>query len=228
MSDYSPFTDHLRVAETTYAKQPRHQYISPYCFVDWPDEGSTKSAVSVYLVSGFMNIPKLYVHPLDSPLGKITLVTLGDRLVSVDFDDCHARMLKLLEARFGAVDLHKSPDPNHVYCDRLQSYFSGDLSALNGVSTDPGGTSFQQQVWSYLQTIPPGQTVTYKDIAQGILNPRAAQAVGRANALNPILFFLPCHRVMGSNQSYVGYSGGIERKAWLIQHEKQYEQRSLF
>jgi methylated-DNA-[protein]-cysteine S-methyltransferase len=82
------------------------------------------------------------------------------------------------------------------------------------------GTPFQLEVWQALRKIPCGTTVSYLDLARQIGRPAAVRAVGLANGSNPIPVVIPCHRVIGSNGSLTGYGGGLERKRWLLEHEK--------
>ena len=82
-----------------------------------------------------------------------------------------------------------------------------------------------------LRTIPPGQTTSYGAIAQALGAPGASRAVGAANGANPIAIIVPCHRVIGSSGSLTGYGGGLDRKTWLIEHERRWRtepQASLF
>ena len=83
----------------------------------------------------------------------------------------------------------------------------------------PEGTSFQQRVWRTLRSLPYGRTTTYGRVARRIRRPSAARAVGLANGRNPIPIIVPCHRVIGADGSLTGYGGGLDRKAWLLQHE---------
>lgn len=83
------------------------------------------------------------------------------------------------------------------------------------------GTPFQRQVWAALSHIPYGETRSYKNIAESIQNPKAVRAVGMANNRNPIFIIIPCHRVIGANGSLVGYGGGLELKARLLELEAQ-------
>ena len=162
---------------------------------------------------------ELFIETMTSPLGSIDLVAQSDTLISLDFSECRERMHQLLTKRFGAVSLIPHP---HQFSDRLRDYFAGNLSAIQGITTLLRGTPFQNRVWTALSAIEPGNTLTYGELAQRIHQPRAAQAVGRANALNPILIVLPCHRIIGQNKKMVGYSGGINRKEWLLNHERAY------
>lgn len=87
------------------------------------------------------------------------------------------------------------------------------------IPLNPSGTSFQQKVWSLLYSIPFGTTCTYKEIANQIGQPNAQRAVGMANNKNPIPIFIPCHRVISSDGSLNGYSGGLDMKEKLLRIE---------
>jgi methylated-DNA-[protein]-cysteine S-methyltransferase len=111
---------------------------------------------------------------------------------------------------------------------RLDRYFAGELTALDAIGVDPGGTPFQNRVWLKLREIPVGRTWSYADLARAVGRPRAVRAVGAANGANPIALVLPCHRVIGSDGSLTGYGGGLARKRWLLAHEGALrEQRPL-
>lgn len=156
------------------------------------------------------------LETIDSPLGSIELVSRPDAVISIDFIDCHERMCQLLGKRFGAYQLK---DGQSEFSDRLQEYFAGDLEALTQIPYCLQGTKFQNKVWQALTRLHPGETLTYGGLAQRIGQPKAAQAVGRANSLNPILLVIPCHRIIGRDSSLIGYSAGIDRKEWLLNHE---------
>jgi methylated-DNA-[protein]-cysteine S-methyltransferase len=101
---------------------------------------------------------------------------------------------------------------------QLDEYFKGSCTEFS-LSLIPEGTPFQQEVWQQLLKIPFGETRTYHDIAAAVGKPRGAQAVGRANALNPIAIIIPCHRIIASDGKLTGYAGGLWRKEWLLRHE---------
>lgn len=86
---------------------------------------------------------------------------------------------------------------------------------------NPQGTPFQKNVWDALSEIPYGETRSYKEIAVAIGKPKAFRAVGMANNKNPIIFIIPCHRVIGANGSLVGYGGGLEVKSALLEMERK-------
>jgi len=82
------------------------------------------------------------------------------------------------------------------------------------------GTDFQRRVWRGLCDIPYGATVSYGELARRVGNPKASRAVGLANGRNPVAIIVPCHRVIGANGGLTGYGGGLDRKLWLLQHER--------
>lgn len=102
---------------------------------------------------------------------------------------------------------------------QLDEYFNGTRREFDVPLYVPDATPFQRMVWSTLLSIPYGTTITYKDEALMLGNPNAIRAVAHANALNPLCLFIPCHRVIGSNNTLTGYSGGIPRKQFLLEFE---------
>jgi methylated-DNA-[protein]-cysteine S-methyltransferase len=109
---------------------------------------------------------------------------------------------------------------------QLQEYFSGNRVNFD-IPVRPEGTLFQKQVWNEMQKIPFGQTASYAEIAKRIGRPEAWRAVANACASNPIVIVIPCHRVVGSHGNIGGYSGGIEKKHWLLEHERAVLSRIL-
>jgi len=101
---------------------------------------------------------------------------------------------------------------------QLKEYFSDGRKDFS-LPLNPDGTAFQKFVWAELLTIPYGRTISYKQLAERIGSKNLIRAVGRANALNPIPIIIPCHRVIGTNSSLVGYSGGIKLKRFLLELE---------
>ncbi len=105
---------------------------------------------------------------------------------------------------------------------QLDEYFAGKRKSFD-LPLAPDGTAFQHRVWRALQEIPYGETRSYGEIARAIGSDKAARAVGMANNRNPIPIIIPCHRVVGANGKLVGYGGGLEIKAQLLDLEKQDE-----
>ncbi len=157
---------------------------------------------------------------IPSPLGELFVVMDDEALVALDFDGFNARMMDLLRIRFGEVHLLTSEPPMHVR-DVLNTYFAGDLTAIDTLAVRAYGTNFQEKVWHGLRRIPAGSTLAYGDFARILgLNAHVdARAVGQANSQNPIAIVLPCHRVIAADGKLTGYAGGLHRKEWLLRHE---------
>lgn len=102
---------------------------------------------------------------------------------------------------------------------QLNEYLEGKRNSFD-LPLNPIGTEFQKKVWAALCDIPYGETRSYKQIAEYIGNPKACRAVGMANNKNPIMIFIPCHRVVGSDGSLTGYAGGLDMKEKLLSLEK--------
>jgi methylated-DNA-[protein]-cysteine S-methyltransferase len=160
----------------------------------------------------------IQIAQVSSPIGRITLAVRAGRLCALEFSERWPRARARLERRFGAVAFHRAADPGGV-AGRLRAYFAGDLSALARVRVDPGGTPFQRRVWRALRRIAAGRTIAYRELARTIGEPAAVRAVGTANGANPISIVVPCHRVVAADGGLGGYSGGLERKRWLLRHE---------
>lgn len=109
----------------------------------------------------------------------------------------------------------------HTCTKQLNEYFEGKRKQFT-VSLNQDGTEFQTIIWNLLYKIAYGKTISYHDLAKQYGNLKATRAVASANAKNNICIMVPCHRVIGSNQSLVGYSGGLWRKKWLLDHEAKY------
>jgi methylated-DNA-[protein]-cysteine S-methyltransferase len=102
---------------------------------------------------------------------------------------------------------------------QLREYFAGRRTAFD-LPLALAGTPFQQQVWAELQRIPYGETISYRDLAERVGNPRGSRAVGGANGANPVAVVVPCHRVIAAGGGLGGYGGGLDRKRWLLAHER--------
>jgi methylated-DNA-[protein]-cysteine S-methyltransferase len=162
------------------------------------------------------------LETINTPTGWMRIITDDEgRLRSVDWDDHETRMMKLLERHRGAnsYSLRESP-PTSAGARALAAYFDGDISAVADLPTKTHGTEFQHKVWQALRTIPAGLSTSYGALAALIGRPGASRAVGLANGANPIAIVVPCHRVIGADASLTGYGGGLERKRWLLAHER--------
>ncbi len=161
---------------------------------------------------------RLRYDEVTSPIGKILVALFDDHLAALDFEGYSDRLHRLLERRFGPYLFSSERNPAGIR-DAVRNYFDGDLNAFGKTSLALHGSPFQERAWQALRTIPPGQCATYAEQAVKIGAPRAARAVGHANALNPIAIAIPCHRVIGTSRSLTGYAGGLDRKRWLLAHE---------
>jgi methylated-DNA-[protein]-cysteine S-methyltransferase len=146
---------------------------------------------------------------VDSPLGPLLLTGDGEALTGL-YTDQHGRK----PAELG----HRADEEFAEARTQLEEYFAGRRTSFD-LPLKPGGTAFQQAAWQALREIPYGSTMTYREVAQEIGNPKAVRAVGSANSRNPISIIIPCHRVVGSDGKLVGYAGGFHAKRWLLDHE---------
>ena len=110
---------------------------------------------------------------------------------------------------------------------QLQEYFEGSRTKFD-LKLNPQGTDFQKLIWTLLEEIPHGKTLSYLQLSKRLGNVKAIRAVANANGKNPLWIIVPCHRVIGSDGSLTGYAGGLHRKQWLLEHESPYKQQSLF
>ena len=106
--------------------------------------------------------------------------------------------------------------------DMLREYFDGRRRSFDGLPLCLEGTEFQKKAWTALLAIPYGETRTYKEQAIAVGNPNACRAIGGANHRNPISIIVPCHRVIGSDYTLVGYGGGLDIKKALLDLENRH------
>ncbi len=154
----------------------------------------------------------MYYYNFNSPIGNL-LLTGKKQLEYLHFPSGKAR--KEPEAFW---EYNESLFSNTI--SQLDAYFSGKLKTFS-LEFNLIGTEFQRTVWRELLNIPYGETIHYGELAIRIGNPKASRAVGMANSKNPIPVIIPCHRVIGKNGSLTGFGGGLERKKWLLELEKQ-------
>lgn len=158
---------------------------------------------------------RVFMHAYySSPVGVLLLEWDGEALVRLAFP---SRDGSPRAAGPGSVhDVTALQEP----LGRMEAYFAGELRDF-GLPLRPEGTEFQRLVWRGLLEIPYGATMSYAELARRIGRPGAARAVGAANGRNPIAIIAPCHRVIGANGSLTGFGGGLDRKEWLLDHERE-------
>jgi methylated-DNA-[protein]-cysteine S-methyltransferase len=164
--------------------------------------------------------PRLLVDRVETPLGPMLLIAEGGSLRALEFGDDEDRLLRDVRRQEGAaVGFVPADDPAGL-SSRLRAYFAGEIEIFDDVPVRAGGTPFQRVVWAALRGIPPGQTTSYGQLAARLGRPGASRAVGLANGANPVAIAVPCHRVIGADGTLTGYGGGLERKRWLLEHER--------
>jgi methylated-DNA-[protein]-cysteine S-methyltransferase len=151
-----------------------------------------------------------YFTEFASPLGSLLLVSNGEALTGLYLDG-------LEEC---ADDWKQDNGPFRAVREQLQAYFAGELIDFD-LRLAAEGTDFQRKVWNALRRIPFGRTCSYADVARRVGNPRAMRAVGAANGRNRIAIVVPCHRVIAADGTLGGYGGGLDRKEWLLRHERE-------
>lgn len=148
-------------------------------------------------------------HPIVTPLGDLGAAFAPD-----------GKLVQLIRFHGAPPPPPPGPAPKSLpYLKRqLEAYFSGNLRDFN-IPMVVEGTEFQQRVWKELQKIPYGQAISYLELARRLGDEKCIRAAARANGANPISILIPCHRVIGSDGSLVGYGGGLDMKEFLLRLE---------
>lgn len=149
----------------------------------------------------------MYIDFMNTPIGRIEIRASQRGVTKVVFS----------ESQDHSVSVSVN-DIAHYCKQQLQEYFDGQRNVFD-LPLDQQGSHFQKSIWDCLTEIPFGETVSYRDVARMVNNPKAVRAVGAANGKNQIGIIVPCHRVIGSNGTLTGYAGGLDRKSWLLVHE---------
>ncbi len=149
-----------------------------------------------------------YYGYYNSPIGVLEIITSDDAIISAMFVEEKKDKTEESQALKNAIK-------------QFDEYFKGERKDFD-IKYETKGTEFQMKVWDGLMKIPYGVTWSYKEMAIEIGNIKATRAVGNANSKNIISIIIPCHRVIGSDKSLTGYAGGLNRKKWLLEHEKKF------
>lgn len=158
-----------------------------------------------------MTQPLQYAY-MESPVGALLLAGTEDSLHVISFPKGHKA--RAPEPDWQETDLSTFADTTR----QLSAYFQGKTTTFD-LPLQPEGTPFQRTVWDALQEIPYGQTISYGELARRIGKPSASRAVGAANGANPLPIVIPCHRVIGADNTLTGFGGGLDVKAFLLEHE---------
>lgn len=176
---------------------------------------------------------------ISTPLGDMLALASGSALCALEFTGrMHARgngkprLTRLDDRRRRWFPAHEIVDRDNDVIARtrawLKAYFDGRSADASALSLEMHGAPFEKRVWRALLEIPPGGTTSYGAIAKRLGSASAARAVGAANGANPIAIVVPCHRVIGASGSLTGYGGGLDRKTWLLDHERRWRTDALF
>lgn len=152
---------------------------------------------------------------IETPLGYAKIIGDQDGITSVSIVDKPENASEYI------------PEPLEDCVTQLKAYFNNQLKTFD-LKLNPEGTLFQKNVWKQLALIPYGKTISYLDLAKQLGDAKAIRAVANANGKNPIWIIVPCHRVIGTDGSLTGYAGGLYRKQWLLNHETEHKQQTLF
>ncbi len=162
---------------------------------------------------------------INCPLGQLLIAATERGLCAVHFGSTRAECEALLRREYPAAEIIRDDRRLRYWVTALQNYFQGRDFAPQ-LSLDLHATAFQQRVWEALRKIPYGETRSYSEVARAIGQPKAARAVARACATNPVPIVIPCHRVIRNDGSLGGYGGGIARKKKLLQQEQKRSSKS--
>jgi methylated-DNA-[protein]-cysteine S-methyltransferase len=153
----------------------------------------------------------IYYDTVYAPFGELMLLADGESITELHLDAAEVLPVPRAEWRKGAPVLQRARA-------QLEAYFAGELRDFD-LPLALRGTEFQRRVWSALCEIPYGTAISYAELARRVGSPRGFRAVGQANGANPVGIIVPCHRVIASDTKLGGYSGGLDRKRWLLAHE---------
>lgn len=164
---------------------------------------------------------------IDTPIGTMIALTDDQSLHMLEFTNRKQidRQFSRYRERLNAAFLPGETRASTALRRDLDAYFSGTRLTFS-TTLSAVGTAFQQRVWTQLQTISPGETVSYGQLAKDIGMPAAVRAVANANAMNRCAIVIPCHRIVGADGTLTGYAGGLPRKQWLLDHERRHSLKS--
>lgn len=162
----------------------------------------------------------MYLQSYQSPCGLLTLGQIRDKIGMCIWSETSAG-IKVMERTIRWYDMKPMVQPTNLLTtamEQLDEYFAGTRTSFT-IPILTSGTPFQMRIWQVLKDIPYGQTVSYSAIAQRLRINAPVRGIARVIATNPLNIFLPCHRVIGKDQSLTGYSGGLMAKQRLLEIE---------
>lgn len=165
----------------------------------------------------------LHTSLINSPIGNLSLGVINHAVVMLEYDNpqrIETHIKKLVTAHPELKITHNDHPLTAIVQSQIDEFFSGKRGRFD-LCLDPVGTPFQKQVWAELQNIPYGETISYAEGSRRLNRLKSFRAVANANGQNPISIIIPCHRVVCTSGDLGGYAGGIEKKKFLIEHEKK-------
>lgn len=193
--------------------------------MDLPDTHSHNPHLAIHLdrANNMCEGSEIIVHNYKSPCGILLLGSIDDKLCLCDWqvEKHHDKVVQRI---------HRATDKRFITgitsvisqsINELDEYFSGIRKEFS-IPLKFIGSEFQKQVWKELLNVPYGTTVSYREIARSIFKPTAIRAVANANGANALSIFVPCHRIIGSDNSLTGYGGGLHIKKFLLDLEKSH------
>ena len=161
---------------------------------------------------------------IETPLGLLYLEFSAKGLKKLNFmgDEAHSQSAAMESIReTQSVPKGILKQWRDRVAQAVEDYFAGKPRAFADLPLDLQGSPFHLRVWEELRKIPSGETFSYQELARRVGNPQAARAVGQACGKNPIPLIVPCHRVIAANGTLGGFSSGLPRKRWLLEHEQK-------
>ena len=164
---------------------------------------------------------KLYKKRINTPIGEMLAIATDEAICMLDFVDSKnwLKDQEILVKHYEATQVDEDSFLLSELEKQLREYFAKERKEFS-LPLALMGTSFQEEVWKVLQTIPYGEVRSYKEQATAVGNPKGVRAVANANGKNRISIVIPCHRVIGSDGTLTGYASGIERKQFLLDLER--------
>ena len=164
---------------------------------------------------------KLYKKRINTPIGEMLAIATDEAICMLDFVDSKnwLKDQEILVKHYEATQVDEDSLLLSELEKQLREYFAKERKEFS-LPLALMGTSFQEEVWKVLQTIPYGEVRSYKEQATAVANPKGVRAVANANGKNRISIVIPCHRVIGSDGTLTGYASGIERKQFLLDLER--------
>jgi methylated-DNA-[protein]-cysteine S-methyltransferase len=161
---------------------------------------------------------RLFIHSFDTNFGAVRTAATTDGLVLATLPDRSRTFFEdSIAAHFGDFEIELGGKINLVAAKQIRKYFDGGLKCFT-VPLDIQGNEFAQKVFTFVATIPYGETMSYSDVARAVGHPRACRAVGNVMAHNRVALVIPCHRVVAAH-GLGGYGGDLKTKKWLLEFE---------